>query len=61
MMRPTLDGEAAKLLGALAAAAVGTFLLSLAVGPTGFGILLSGDAGTLPPNRIYTIRLDANF
>ena len=21
----------------------------------------SGDAGTLPPNRIYTIRLDANF
>lgn len=45
--RAMWDGEAAKLLGPLAAAAVAAFLLSLAVGPTGFGILLSGDAGAL--------------
>ena len=45
--RALWDGKAARLLGALAAAAVAAFLLSLAVGPTGFGILLSGDAGAL--------------
>jgi iron complex transport system permease protein len=45
--RALWDGEAARLLGVLAAATVATFLLSLAVGPTGFGILLSGDAGAL--------------
>jgi iron complex transport system permease protein len=41
------DGEAARLLGALGVAAVAAFLLSLAVGPTGFGFLFSGDAGAL--------------
>jgi iron complex transport system permease protein len=46
-LRGLWDGEAAKLLGALAAAAVAAFLLSLAVGPTGFGLWLPGDAGGL--------------
>jgi iron complex transport system permease protein len=41
------DGEAVKLLALLAAAAILAFLLSLAIGPTGFGILFSKDAGAL--------------
>jgi iron complex transport system permease protein len=46
-LRRAWDGEAARLLGALAAAAVAAFLLSLAVGPTGFGLWPPGDAGGL--------------
>ena len=42
--RARRDGEAAQLLGALAAAAVAAFLLSLAVGPAGFGIAATGEA-----------------
>jgi iron complex transport system permease protein len=44
---PAWDIGAAKLLGALAAAALAAFLLSLAIGPTGFGLPATGEAGTL--------------
>ena len=47
LARPAWDAGAARLLVVLAAAALAAFLLSLAVGPTGLGTSLSGEARAL--------------
>jgi iron complex transport system permease protein len=47
LSRPAWDAGAARLLVVLAAAALAAFLLSLAVGPTGLGTSLSGEARAL--------------
>jgi iron complex transport system permease protein len=47
LARPAWDAGAARLLVVLGAAALAAFLLSLAVGPTGLGTSLSGEARAL--------------